>query len=292
VREIELGNKAYSFPWYHVAVDHHQIWTNKAWSRIDPLPGSKSVHIGDYGLLEEIEFLDNGHSRAFLPGVSLYASDDRGLKVGPGAVYIRRWYFEETLKTGAMRFKGKGHNYLFCLDRVAKKTFETINGKPGTDLATELEHVIGIIEVEHTFDWNDLPDWEMATITKDSFVRFTAARQSPKQFDLAVTKKSNGQHEIAVSDGNGVGGDQIIDRLVYALRTCQWKELKTKHKYSRWPPVVQSKLVINDGVEKAFYMNYDNGAWVMDVDGKQFKTGHPLGIFDVQGMVRAIVVKD
>ena len=111
VRKIEFENKTYSFPWYHVAVDHHQIRTNKAWSRIDPLSGSKSVHIGDYGLLEEIEFLDNGHSSAFLPGVSLYASDDRGLKVGPGAVYIRRWYFEETLKTGSMRFKEKGHNY-------------------------------------------------------------------------------------------------------------------------------------------------------------------------------------
>lgn len=291
VREIKVGKSVHSFPWYHASADHFAIRSNKVWPRIEPLPGTKSMHIGHYGQMEEIDFSDAGHSQSWTLGVSLFGSERRGLRIEPGPVYIRRWYFEESLNEGPMRFQPKDRHYVFCMDRVAKGTFKTIDGKPGCDLSTELDHVIGVIEIEHTYDWSKLPNWKMASITKGSFVSIRTTRRSTGRPDVSLTKKADGRHEIAVSEGAGFGGDELVNRLVYALRTCRWKELKAPYKYRVWPPVTKTKLVIDDGNEKVFELNYDSGAWLMEFEGKQYQTHHPMGVFAVQAMIREIVVE-
>ena len=312
IRTIEDGNETFSFPWYHVKADHNQIVKDKIWQRITAAAGSKTAYIGDYGTIELIEFSkDGGHSSMYTSGMRLFFTREnarfkvapgkevgpgeevaQSKEVGPGKVYIRHWYFDDSKTKGPMRFKSLEHDYVVCLDREPISTFKSYGGKPGCDLDTELSHVIGMIEVEHTYNWKDLPDWKVAPINDQSLIRLRVLRRRYDLPDIRFEKGESNKHEVANRDGVSVASDDVFSRLLYALRSCQWRELNTPHKFSRWPTVTETQIVIATKTgQKTLKIFYDNGAWILNIGDKQYKTAHPLQLFEVQSMVDQLVEK-
>ena len=293
VRTIEDGKQKFLFPWYYAKADHNQFLSNKIWPRIAAVPGSKATYIGDYGMTELIEFSnEHGSLSTFEPGMQFYDSEKRRLKIGPGKVKIRHWYFDETKKDGPMRFKGRGYDYVVCLDREPESTFKFYGGDPGFNLNTELAHVIGIIELEHTYNWKELPDWKLAPINDQSLIRFRVVRRGFDLPDIRFEKGESNKHTVANRDGVAIAGDDVLNRLLYGLRSCKWRELKTPHEFSRWPTVTETQIVLSsENGQKTLTILYDSGAWVLTIGDKQYKAFHPIQLFDVRSMIEKLVKK-
>jgi len=100
-RKIEEAGKEISFPWYRVKADHQQICSDKIWSRIPAVEGSKTAFIGGYGETEIMQATDDGIVSLFEPGMQFWSMNDKmRLKVGPGKVMPRHWYFDEKKTKG------------------------------------------------------------------------------------------------------------------------------------------------------------------------------------------------
>ena len=294
-RKIEEAGKEISFPWYRVKADHQQIRSDKIWSRIPAVEGSKTAFVGSYGETEILQLVDDEVVSFFEPGMQFLSMDDKTrLKVGPGKVRPRHWYFDEKKTKGPMRFRSEnGFQYIVCLDREPVSTFKYFSGKPGFNLNTELDHISAIIEVEHTYDWRALSDWEMISVSPDSLVSFRSKHEVYDKPTMYFEKGSTNKHKAANKDFEGTVDDEILNRLVYALRSCNWKEVAVAHKFGRQPPVSTTKIVLLNAEEtQELQIDYDNGAWIMSFDGKQYTTGHPSELFEVRFLVGQQVGKE
>jgi len=133
----------------------------------------------------------------------------------------------------------------------------------------------------------------MISVSPDSLVSFRAKHEAYDKPTMYFEKGSANKHKAANKDFEGTVDDEVLNRLVYALRSCNWKETAVPHKFSRQPPVSTTKIVLKNAEKtQELQMDYDNGAWIMSFDGKQYITGHPAQLFEVRFLVGQRVGKE
>ncbi len=293
-RQLVVHQRKFVFPWYHVKADHNEIVSNSVWRRIDAPPGTKTSYIARYGEIEWHEYQNDTRDTLICQGLDFAgAGDKRRIRRGPGPVFIRRWCHEERANEGEMRFRSDRH-YIVCLDRIPEPTFTNMAKNPSCDLDTELGHVCGIIEVEHHYDWRSLPNWKHLPIDEKSLLSFDQFRHGyPSDgynLEYAIRRTDSGSFDASTPDGSTLATDRIVNLTLYALRSCEWQELKTPHRFRRSPPVTKSRLIVDTARgQKEVNIAYDHGGWFMEFGGKQYVAAYPPLLFTVHSKIKSSI---
>lgn len=286
-RMLSHGKKAYAFPWHYVEADHNEIRSGSVWRRITPIDGTKSTHLARYGDIEWHEYTEEAIETIGCQGIDFrIGSNTSGVGPGEGPVYILPWCYEETAKSGEMRFRSD-RDFVICLDRVPVHTFTNIANGHGCHFQDELDHIIGVIEVEHTYNWRTLTDWNPFSLSDQTLVSFTQSRHRSDAegyvLEYAVRRNEPETFDFQTATGTAPADDSIVEKLFYALRSYQWNELPKAHQFERVPPVTRATLVVDDGSGPIeMKIEYDNGGWFMTHRGKHFSMPYPQLLFRVQ----------
>jgi hypothetical protein len=149
VRRIALGDKTHNIRWYRIRADDNAIRSGSFWPRIGCPTGTVAAYVGRYQRNEWCEWHADGNTRDQMSawGVSFVMPAACRVAPGPGPVNIRWWLFEEKGDGVDLAFRD-GRYYVFCLDRQPVATWTHAANRASCDLDTELEHVIGVIEIQ------------------------------------------------------------------------------------------------------------------------------------------------
>jgi hypothetical protein len=118
-------------------------------------------------------------------------------------------------------------------------------------------------------------------VTQDSLVIYEEIRPVMHVMEFSVRKTSAG-FIGKTADGETPAEPDVVQKLIYALRTSQWKEVPTAHPTNDvcWTRV---RYKFPDGTEHGAFIDYDQGGWFMQRDdGKFFQSYYPDLLYQVQ----------
>ena len=105
-----------------------------------------------------------------------------------------------------------------------------------------------------------------------------------------MKKHESGVLQVFTPDGSAPATEPIANKFFYALRSSTWRELPKPHSFKRVPPVVQMKLVVNDGDETMeFLFEYDHGGWYLNHRGNHYLVAFPILLDRVEWAIRSAV---
>jgi hypothetical protein len=292
-RPFTHRDKEYRIPWYKVRADYNSIRTPDLWKRIRSPQETKAAYVGYYHEIRWCEWLDDRtRNRLVAQGVDFLWNSDFSVHPGPGSVYVRRWLFEEKGNAEAMAFKDKNY-YVFLLDRQPVEQWRSLANKPGCDLDTELEHVIGIIEIEPTFEFDERSSSSPFYVSRDSLLVFRYERHGFSGYaqEYAVVRSKDGTLRSQAQGAETVPANPAtVQKLLYALNTCEWRRRTEPHVFEIAPPVTRATLEYRDklGQTRRVVISYDRGGWHTDrFESAYYFTTRPLLLFEVQEEIHA-----
>jgi len=299
VRKIAHGGKACQIPWYRVRADYNSIETAEFWKKLRSVPGSKTAYTGRYHEMTWCEWFPDG-TRGQLVGWGvdfLQPADSFRVAPGPGEVGIRRWLFEEQQRGQDMAFKGDLHQvryYVFCLDREPVEQWRSLGDDPMCDLDAELEHVIGIIEIEPTFELGEPSSPAVLHVTQESLVTFRHERHGVSrgyEQEYAVVRAQDGALRFEAQGlPSAPASPEVVQKLLYAINTCEWRKQSGLHAFAISPPVTRTIVAYRDkkGQSRKVTICYDMGGWFMErFDFTHYASAHPHLLFEVAAGIQA-----
>jgi len=295
VRNFALGDRQYKILCCRVRADYSAISTTEFWKRLHSVPGTKAAYVGYYHKIRWCEwFNDRTSAQMSAQGVDFLVRDGFRVNPGPGQVYVRRWLFEEQGRNEVMVFKD-GRYYVFCLDRQPVERWRSLAKEPGCDMDTELEHVTGIIEIEPTFESEKRSSSSPLHLTGDSLLLFREERYGGPaagyEQEYAVVRSKDGIFQCENrGEGSAPASPETVQKLLYALNTCEWTRHDELHAFTISPPVTRTVLEYKDtaGQTRTVIVSYDNGGWHTDrFKSAYWSTIYPQLLFEVQEDIRA-----
>lgn len=284
-RTFEIGDEVFHIPWYRYFGNYNAISTKAFWQSV-PLPdGVRASYVGYYRRLRWCEWINKRTHRLMrAKGVSFINISDYIVPPGPGSVKIRRWLYEETSKQMPARFKDERY-YVFALDRPPQERWRNGANEPATDLDPELSHVMGIVEVQPTFDSPMKSKDTVLYLTADNLVRFENMRNysSSSRMDFSVERISN-RFVVRTAKGDRTASPETLEKLFSAINTLEWKAHPRSPHFDA-APVAKTTITYqtSDAVEKTVVIEYRDGAWVLrNHDDKFYTTIHPRLLYEVQ----------
>ena len=297
VRSIAARGKQYKIPWYRVRADYNSIKTADFWKKLRSPQGTKTAYVGQYGKIRWCEWFDGEtHAQRCAQGVDFLGDSRFRVDPGPGRVYLRRWLFDEQRRDEGMVFNDRRY-YVFCLDSQPAEQWRTVDKRPGCDLDGELEHVIGIIEVQPTFELDERSSSPILHVTRESLLAFRSERhyafpESAYEQEFAVVRAEDGTFRFESKGKKSAAAKlETVQKLLYAVNTCKWAKHGKPHVFEVSPPVTRTVLVYRDKQHQARKVTicYDMGGWYMDdFDSGHYSTVYPHLLFEVQDDIREL----
>jgi len=294
VRNFALGEREYKIPWYRARADYNSIETAEFWKRLHCPPETKAAYVGYYHTIEWCEWFDDQkHAQVSAQGMDFLVRENFRVNPGPGKVYVRRWLFQEQRRDEGMVFKDKRY-YVFLLDRQPVEQWRTVAKKPGCDMDTDLEHLIGIIEIQPTFEFDERSSSSPLYVTRDSLLVFRQERHGcPAGYEqeYAVVRSKDGTFRCETQKAvSAPASPETVQKLLYAFNTCAWTRHNEPHTFEISPAVARTVLECKDkqGRARTVTISYDKGGWHTDrVESVYYSTGYPQLLFEVQEDIRA-----
>jgi hypothetical protein len=191
-----------------------------------------------------------------------------------------------------MAFKD-GRYYVFCFDREPVEQWRTASNKPACDLDTELDYVTDIIEIEPTFEFDNTSSAPVH-VTRESLLLFRQERHSRgKGYDqeFAVVRATDGTLRFEANGLTNVAAQRnVVQKLLYAINTCQWTKQSGPRRLEVSPAVTRSTLKYRDnqGESRTVVISYDQGGWYLDhFDSGDYSTTYPHLLFEVKADIYA-----
>jgi hypothetical protein len=294
VKVVDAPGKTCRFPWYVADVDYNRIETKEFWASIICPEGTRAACVGRYGDIHWCEFHDGGSSMMMSTGLDFIDLGRHPVAPGHGKVHVRWWLHTEEAKGGdEPRFRMDRY-YVFCLDREPQQTWTNLAKEPACDMDTELDHVIGIIEVRPTFDEVGHEPSEAMHLEPGTLKSFREERLNglPKTYELEYGVERGGDGLLSFVNGTGrrVPADPAtMKKLVYAMNTSGWTKAEKDHTYENAPAVTRTLIDWTDrnGKARKAAIGYDTGGWFMETDGRFYQAYYPNLLYEVKSEIEA-----
>jgi len=293
VNLVNENGKIFRFPWHVAEADYNRIETKEFWAAIVCPEGTKAACVGQYRNIEWCEWRGDAIYQISSTGVDFIDLGRHPVTPGRGKVHVRWWLHEEEAKDTDLRFR-MGRYYVFCLDREPRETWKNLAKEPACDMDTELDHVIGVIEVRPMFDDAGHEPSEAVHLEPTTLKSFREERLSglTKTYELeqGVERGEDGQLSLVDGEGRRASADSAtLQKLLYAVNTAGWVRAEKEHTYDTAPAVTRTLItwMDRDGKARQAAIGYDMGGWFMKTNGGFYHAYYPYLLNEVGSEIEA-----